>query len=65
SLGYATASISYHENAAGTGGTLSISDGVQTVDLALLGHYSADNFSFAPDHAHGTLVAYVPHDLTV
>ena len=64
-VGSATASISYHENAAGTGGTLAISDGAQTIDLALLGHYSADNFSIVPDHAHGTLVTYVPHDLIV
>jgi hypothetical protein len=49
----------------GTGGTLAISDGAQTVDLALLGHYSADNFSIVSDHAHGALVTYVPHDLAV
>ena len=64
-LGSATASISYHENAAGTGGTLAISDGVQTVELSLLGNYSADNFSIVPDLAKGTLVAFVPHDLIV
>ena len=64
-LGSATASISYHENAAGTGGTLAISDGAQTVELSLLGQYSADNFSIVPDHLHGTLVTYVPHDLVV
>jgi hypothetical protein len=52
-VGSATASISYHENAAGTGGTLAISNGAQTVDLALLGHYSADNFSIVPDQAKG------------
>jgi hypothetical protein len=28
-----------------TGGTLAISGGTQTVELSLLGHYSADNFS--------------------
>jgi hypothetical protein len=63
-LGSATA-ISYHENAAGTGGTLAISDGAQTVELSLLGQYSAGNFSIVPDHVHGTLVSYVPHDLVV
>jgi hypothetical protein len=62
-VGSASASISYHENAAGTGGTLAVSDGVQTVELSLLGHYSADNFNIVPDHARGTLVTYVPHDL--
>ncbi|MFL6816997.1 MAG: VCBS domain-containing protein, partial [Bradyrhizobium sp.] len=61
----ATASLSYHENATGTGGTLRISDGLQTVDLAFLGSYSSDNFSLAADQAKGTLVHYVPHDLIV
>ena len=64
-VGSATASISYHENAAGTGGTLMISDGTQTVDLSLLGDYSADNFRIVPDQVKGTLVTYVPHDLIV
>jgi hypothetical protein len=62
-VGSATASISYHENAAGTGGTLAISDGAQTVELSLLGHYTADNFSIVPDQVTGVLVAFVPHDL--
>ena len=30
-----------------------------------MGQYSADNFSLVPDHLHGTLVTYVPHDLAV
>ena len=66
SLGSTAASISYHENAAGTGGTLAISNGAQTAELSFLGNYSADNFSLAPDQAKGTLVTYVPHhDLVV
>jgi hypothetical protein len=64
-VGSATASISYYENAAGTGGTLAISGGAQTVELSLLGHYSADNFNIVPDHANGTFITYVPHDLIV
>ena len=59
----ANASISYHENTAGSGGTLAISDGAQTLELSLLGHYSADNFSIVPDQLHGTSITYVPHDL--
>ena len=59
----ANASISYHENTAGTGGTLAISNGAQTLELSLLGHYSADNFSIVPDQLHGTSIIYVPHDL--
>jgi hypothetical protein len=58
----ANASISYHENAAGTGGTLAISGGGQAAELSLLGHYSADNFSIVPDHENGTLITYVPHN---
>jgi hypothetical protein len=64
-VGSTAASISYHENAAGTGGTLAISGGAQTVELSLVGHYSADNFNIVPDHANGTLIAYLPHDLIV
>jgi hypothetical protein len=64
-LGSAAASVSYHENAAGTGGTLAVSNGAQTVELSLLGHYTADNFSIVPDQAKGILVAFVPHDLIV
>jgi len=64
-VGSAAASISYHENAAGTGGTLAISGGAQTVELSLVGHYSADNFSIVPDQATGTLITYLSHDLHV
>jgi hypothetical protein len=58
----ANASINYHENSAGTGGTLAITDGAQTLELSLLGHYSADDFSLVPDQGHGTSITYVPHD---
>jgi VCBS repeat-containing protein len=62
---FGTASIGYRENAAGTGGTLTISDGAQTAELHLLGHYSADNLSVVTDQAKGTLVTYLSHDLVV
>jgi hypothetical protein len=65
SVGSATASISYHENAAGSGGMLAISGGAQTVELSLLGHYTVDNFSIVPDQATGTLITYLSHDLHV
>jgi VCBS repeat-containing protein len=61
----ATASLNYSENAAGGGGTLTISDGSQSLELSLVGAYSADNFSLVSDQAKGTLVSYVPHDLIV
>src|SRR5258707_11556574 len=52
----ANVSIGYHENAAGTGGTLAISDGAQTLELSLLGDYSADKLRIVPDQLHGTLI---------
>jgi hypothetical protein len=61
----ATASLSYRENAAGGGGTLTISDGSHSLELSLIGAYSADNFSLVADQAKGTVVSYVPHDLIV
>ena len=44
----------YVENQAGTGGTLSVTDGARTVNIALLGHYSADDFTVAADDTTGT-----------
>ena len=64
-LSSATASLSYSENPAGGGGTLTISDGSHSLELSLVGAYSADNFSLVADHAKGTVVSYVPHDLIV
>ena len=60
---FSGASISYHENAAGTGGTLTISDGSLVGQLVLLGDYSADNFNLVADPVKGTLISYVAHDL--
>jgi hypothetical protein len=44
--------------AGGSGGTLSISDGTHTANLALLGQYAASGFAAAPDAGGGTLVTY-------
>jgi len=60
-----SASLSYVENAAGNGGTLTISDGSQTLDLSLLGAYSTENFSIVSDQAKGSHITYVAHDLIV
>jgi len=60
----ATAAISYHQNAQGTGGVLTISDGAHSAQLSLIGHYSADNFAIVPDRVHGALVS-LQHDLHV
>jgi hypothetical protein len=64
-VAFDTASISYHANAGGTGGTLTISDGAQIAELSLFGNYSADNFSLATDHLKGTSITYLAHDLVV
>ena len=51
----------YVENQAGTGGTLSVTDGAHTVNIALLGQYSADAFTVAADHTTGTLLSFRDH----
>ena len=55
-------SVSYVENLDETGGTLTVSDGVHTANISLLGDYSADGFEFAADDTMGTLLSY-RHDL--
>ncbi|WP_212384181.1 calcium-binding protein [Bradyrhizobium sp. AUGA SZCCT0158] len=51
-------SVSYVENSEETGGTLTVSDGVHTANISLLGDYSADGFIFAADATTGTLLSY-------
>jgi hypothetical protein len=51
---------SYVENQAGTGGTLSVTDGAHTMNIAL-GHYSADDFTVAADDTTGTLLSFRDH----
>ncbi|WP_439393019.1 VCBS domain-containing protein [Bradyrhizobium sp. PMVTL-01] len=50
------ASASYTANNAGTGGTLSVTDGVHTANIGLLGQYTSDDFELASDGAGGTLI---------
>jgi hypothetical protein len=54
-------SASYVENQAGAGGTLLVTDGTHTANIALLGQYSADGFVLAADDALGTLLMYKDH----
>jgi len=54
---------SYVANQAGTGGTLSVTDGVHTTDITLLGQYDAAGFHTEADKNTGTLVSY--HDYLV
>src|SRR4029450_9956455 len=60
----ATAAIAYHENAQGTGGVLTVSDGTHAAQLSFLGNYSAANFDVVSDQVHGALVT-LHHDLSV
>ena len=50
--------VAYTANAAGTGGTLAVSDGAHTANLALLGQYAAAGFQTSADQGGGTVVIY-------
>src|SRR5207302_8414813 len=52
---------SYVANQAGTGGTLSVTDGIHTANITLLGQYDAAGFQTEADKTTGTLISY--HDL--
>jgi hypothetical protein len=67
----ASTTLAYAANAAGTGGTLTVSDGTHTASLALLGQYAAAGFQETSDSGAGTVITYVdpnslnpPPDLT-
>ena len=50
----------YTENGAGTGGTLTLSDGTHTANINMVGTYTLANFHFATDGSGGTLVTDPP-----
>jgi VCBS repeat-containing protein len=52
----ATASLNYTANAAGTGGTLTVNDGVHTASIAFTGQYAASDFHIASDSGNHALV---------
>ena len=52
----AQTTLAYAENAAGAGGTLTVSDGRHAAAIALLGNYMAGSFVTAADGHGGTLV---------
>ena len=52
----ARTTLAYSENAAGTGGTLTLSDSRHAAAIALLGNYMAGSFVTAADGHGGTLV---------
>jgi large repetitive protein len=57
--------LGYLPNAGNLGGTLSVSDGVHNVSLALLGQYIASSFVTASDGHGGTLVIEQPSNSTI
>jgi hypothetical protein len=56
----ASTTASYVANQAGTGGTLSVTDGVHTANITLLGQYDSAGFQTEADKNTGTLISY--HD---
>ena len=52
----AQTTLAYAQNAAGTGGTLTVSDGRHTAAIALLGNYMAGSFVAVADGHGGTLI---------
>jgi hypothetical protein len=52
----AQTTLAYSQNATGTGGTLTVSDGHHAAAIALLGNYIAGSFVTAADGHGGTLV---------
>ncbi|WP_368509021.1 VCBS domain-containing protein [Bradyrhizobium lupini] len=52
---------SYVANQAGTGGTLSVTDGVHTANITLLGQYDPAGFQTEADKNTGTLISYHDH----
>jgi hypothetical protein len=59
------ASMSHHEDAAGTHGLPAISEGVQAIALPSPEQYPDHEFHIVPFHAPSALVSHVPHDLIV
>jgi hypothetical protein len=60
----ANLTIGYTANAAGTGGSLSISDGTHSASVALLGQFAAAGFQVGSDAGGGAMVTYAPPDQT-
>ncbi|MGY4478358.1 Ig-like domain-containing protein [Bradyrhizobium sp. USDA 3364] len=54
---------SFTENQAGTGGTLTVSDGAHTANIVLLGQYDPNGFAEKAGTTNGTLITYDPHHI--
>jgi hypothetical protein len=57
---FATATETYTENSAGTGGTLTVADGSNTAKINFTGNYVLANFKFSADASGGTLIRDPP-----
>jgi hypothetical protein len=57
----AQTTLAYSENATGTGGTLTVSDGRHAAAIALLGNYMAGGFIAAAGGHGGTLTTQTQH----
>jgi hypothetical protein len=55
---FANATLKYDPNAAGTGGTLTVTDATHTANIALLGQYDPTAFQTEADKGVGTLISY-------
>jgi hypothetical protein len=55
----ATTSLDYTANASHTGGTLTVSDGTDTANIALVGSYTASSFTLSSDGHGGALITDV------
>jgi hypothetical protein len=60
----ATTTVGFAENGRGTGGTLSVSDGTHTANIALLGHYMASTFVASSDGHGGASIVDPPVNQT-
>ena len=56
----ANTTLGYSVNAAGTGGTLNVSDGTHNASIALFGQYAAAGFQVGSDQGGGAIVTYAP-----
>ncbi|WP_244098726.1 beta strand repeat-containing protein [Burkholderia ambifaria] len=55
--------LSFTANDTGTGGTLTVSDGAHTAQVALQGNLSGGSFQLSHDQGSGTVITYVPPPL--
>jgi autotransporter passenger strand-loop-strand repeat protein len=55
-----TTTLGYLDNGTGSGGTLTVSDGVHTAKLTMIGAYVMENFKLSTDSHGGTLITDPP-----